>query len=495
MFLDDINTSNENKKLSKLIKSLDEDFGVDVSIYENLSRDEMISFLSDLDSKKMKIMLESEFNTYHTNPDYTRVLLLSETLKIMLKEIHPKRSLKIKKVDEALDYNVHAVINSVIIPDEDNDELPDLNQTHQDGEQVDFCSSNNQSDGVTHENEKARVYVAVMNPNRFLGDKDVNIMSIEPVVNSQNEVSLLTRKVSRVMVDTDEQTNEDVDNMTTKATIIKGIGDLLESSLLNENELQRAEIVFATNDLVMRLGKMIEDLSKMGTDDIMPLVDGLRDNFGPPVAERFSSDIEVKIQEAANGIDAMKQVLDRYREKFEGRISDEDSQQPIDLSNLNNNGEGGDMGADVPTEEPAMDDGGLGDLEGGDEELDLGDEEGGDEPLGRALKESKVVSIAGKKIKLTLEQIEILHKAKQLTEKINVLNTSAIVDIPCTTVLNIKGKTIRITESQLKSLLFAKSFKKRVDEKKANNVKLSESQAKMLIEAKLLTQKVSELLK
>lgn len=633
MFLEDFCASNENKKLSKLIKSLDEDFGIDISIYENLSSAELISFLSDLESKKSQIMLESEFNTYHADPDYAKVMLLSETLRMLLKEIHPKRSRKAKKVDETLDYKVHPDTGAAVDHDIDedaprpdlywhkhqwedsldgdsspveaidapevgkayskdwDDNNPDPDELHKEKQEyMDSYAPNRQPVGGTGENEQqAGGYVAVMNPNRFLGDEDVNIMSIEPNDKSQNEVSPLSRKVSRVMVDADEQTNEDVDNMATvkitrfdesvsiinsdtfnnwnrheqsflkkmddlvqsgkmhdavseikqvlknpghqtdgfldeltiigqrllgdhggdihadegvnrkpiDSNIIKGLSGLLESTLLNENELQRAEIVFATNDLVMRLGKMIEDLSKMGTDDIMPLVDGLRENFGPQVAEKFSADAEVKIQDAANGIDAMKQILDRYREKFEGRISDEDAQQPIDVSNLDNGAMAAGMGADLPADDMAADDG-LGDLEGDD--LGLGDlggeeEEATDEPLGRALKESKIVSIAGKKVKLTLEQIEVLHKAKQLTEKINVLNTAAIVDVPCTTFLNVKGKKIRISESQLKSLLFAKKFKQRVDEKKANAVKLSESQAKLLVEAKLLTQKIGDLVK
>jgi len=90
-----------------------------------------------------------------------------------------------------------------------------------------------------------------------------------------------------------------------------------------------------------------------------------------------------------------------------------------------------------------------------------------------------------------MEQIAILHKAKLLTEKLNMLNTAAMIDTPSTVFLNIKGKKIKISESQLKALIFAKNFKKKVDEKKANTVKLSESQARLLFVAKQLTEKVS----
>jgi len=478
MNLDDLNsTTDTNRKLAKLAETLNKDFNVDISIYETLDASDLVNYLTDLKQAKSKIMLESSFNDYHSNPAYTQNIMLSEALRMLLTEIHPKRKQSSNKMDETLDYKVYPA-TGVMVDVENADTM-------------DACAQNTQSDVGTNE-QQTGVYVAVMNPDRFLGDKEVNIMSIEPFVTSQNEVSPLSRKVSRIMVDTDEQINEDADEMTTKTEdIIKGLGGLLESSLLNENELQRAEIVFATNDLVMRLGKMIEDLSKMGTDDIMPLVDGLRENYGGAVAVKFSQDAEEKIHDATKGVDAMKDMLDRYREKFEGRISDEDAQQPIDLATMQGGDdeammapELGDLSAE-PDDDLSMDNPDVG--------LDM--EDGADEPLGRALKESKVVNIAGKKIKLTLEQIEVLHKAKQLTEKINVLNTAAVIDIPSTTYLNLGGKKIRITESQLKSLLFAKSFKQRVDEKKANNVKLSEKQARMLVQAKMLTQKIGKLVK
>ena len=417
--------------------------------------------------------MEAAFNSYHNDPEYTSVILLSEAIRIMLKEIHPKRS---------------------------------------------------------KNNDNSRVAEHVMQESSDMKKLD----------------------------------NEGVKKMTSK-TGIKGLSNILESSLLNESELQRAEIVFATNDIVMRLGKMIEDLSKMGTDDIMPLVDGIRDNFGPTIAEQFSREAEQSLQAAADSIDSMKQGMDAYRAKFEGHISDEDSQNPVDLSGVNSGGENaalGDIGDDgtefdmpgIQGDEEFDDDSGLGDLGGDDDETS--------EPLGRSkktmeskvgsiavkegyskvslgtrknedgefvvktwkdgkryeggdyftndwedakateakmkksigLKESKVVTIAGKKVKLTMEQIEILQKAKTLTEKIGGLGQSVISAVPATTFLNIQGSRIRITESQLKSLIFAKKFKERVDEKKANAVRLTGVQAAMLQEAKFLTSKVRELL-
>ena len=75
MFLEDLSAPNENKKLSKLAESLIEDYGIDLSVYTELDNQSLEAFLNDLDAKKQKLMMESAFNSYHNDPEYTRVVL------------------------------------------------------------------------------------------------------------------------------------------------------------------------------------------------------------------------------------------------------------------------------------------------------------------------------------------------------------------------------------------------------------------------------------
>ena len=56
MFLNDFYKIEENKKLNKLIKSLKIDHGVDVTVYESLSSNELVLFLEDLHEKKIQII-------------------------------------------------------------------------------------------------------------------------------------------------------------------------------------------------------------------------------------------------------------------------------------------------------------------------------------------------------------------------------------------------------------------------------------------------------
>ena len=368
-----------------------------------------------------------------------------------------------------------------------------------------------------------------MDPNRFLGDKEAEIISIEPNVKSQNEVSPLTRKVKDVMVDADEpvegtqfeiagnrdaallgkapkkvvavyedddEINEEGDTSMSKSNeleggLVEGLGTLLEG------ELERAELVLATKDLVSRLQKMIEDLGKMGTDDIMPLVDGLRTHFGPQVAENFSSAAEQHIQEAANAVQSMKDALDQESQRLEGRISDEDAEQP--MNDMATDAELGGDDADLAgaAAEPAAPEGEEG-AEGGEEDLGdlLGGEEGAEgeetpeEPLGRAKKEGYIVTVGGKKVRISESQYAILTRAKRITNRIKQLSETAK---PKTVDFTVSGVHFRLSEQQIKDLLFAKNFNRLVEAKKAKVAKLSENQAVMLKRAKKLTERIRQL--
>lgn len=539
MFLNDFYKIEENKKLNKLIKSLKIDHGVDVVVYESLSTDELVLFLEDLHEKKIQIIKESDFGAYYQDPEYTRTVLLEKVIRMILKEIQPKRLRKKKvkestnnEIEETLDYKVHPPTGAAVDHDIDEDkERPDLywrkhqweeertqenhpvevrdappageaynldwktnNPVPEETEKFDAYAQNAQPVGGTHENEQqAGVYVAVMNPDRFLGDKDINIMSIKPPIKSENELSPLTREVSKVMVDVrDMQKDEEM----TRESAIKGLGDLLESSLLNEGELERAEIVMQISDIIVSMDRMIEDLAKKSTDDILPMVDVIKQNFGSSEAESFTQQIEQLLQQAADSIVNVKDVLTKSAENYQARISDEDVQQPItDMTSGMMGAEepmgdlGAELGAELAPEMGAEEPGDVGDLLGGEET------NASEEPLGRAKKESRIVNLAGKKVKLTMEQIYTLANAKKITEKVRALEEAAKYTVESrTAVLTIKGSRIRITEEQLKSLLFAKNWKKLVESKNASVVRLSKSQAEKLIQAKRLTEKVNELL-
>lgn len=586
MKLNDFHTQEPEQKLQHLAKNL-KDYGIDLEIYESLSCDELEMFLNDLENKKYKYVLESSFSSCYEDSEYTRLTLLTEALRIMLREISPRRKPKklrplikeSQEVDETLDYKVHAPTSAAVDHDIDEDkERPDLywrkhqweeertqenlpvsaedaapageaydtnwevnNETpeeidqryEEEGEKMDAYAKNLQPVGGTHENEQqAGIYVAVMDPNRFLSDDDsTKVMAIEPVNKSANETSPLSMKVAPKMVDAFEAdpdltefeiagnveaahagkkpskiiaVYEDGEEMTENESRLKGIGDLVENTLLAEGELERAEVVLASRDIVTKLQGMIQDIGKMGTEDIMPMIDGVRNNFGANMAATFSSQTEQMIQTTADSIEDFKNTMENWSAKFETRISDEDVQEPV--SDMSTDAIGGDedenslIGAELPGD---LDTGELG-VEHPDDDADLTDELGGDdaaaseEPLGRAKKEEgRVVNLGGKKVKLTNEQVLALAKAKRIMERVRTLGSSTVPSLAMlnTVVIDVHGKKIRLNEEQVKALVFAKNWKKMVEAKKAKSVRLSESQAKKIMLAKKLTEKIEALTK
>ena len=529
MFLNNFHDLQTDKRFRHLSESLDKDFGVDVSIYEDLSINELELFVNDLVEKKATILSELDFNSHVNNPEYVRTSLLLEAIKIILREIAPKRikrrRVKESALGETLNYKIHPPTSVAVDHDlEEDRERPDLYwrrhqweaEKDQENHPVSVMDASPAGEAYStaspvtdaahvapyaqnvvpdptrtkEDDPNAGIYVAVMDPDRFLGDKETKIMSITPTVQSENETSVLTRKVSPVMVDavnTESYEGEEEMVETKKQTgLVDGLGTLLEG------ELERAEIVLATKDLVMRLQKMIEDLGNMGTDDIMPLVDGLRNNFNPQTAEAFSQQAEQHIQNAADAIQSFKDTLDAESQRLEGRISDEDAEHPVNDMTM----AGGELGG-----EPELgDELGMGDELGGDElggEESLGAMLGGDEanaseePLGRARKEGAVITIAGRKVKLSEKQVDALTQAVLIRKKIAALVEASR---PKTAVITVDGRKIRITEAQIKALLFAKNFNKIVESRKANTAKLSESQAKMLWTAKQVTDKIRNLI-
>jgi len=641
MKLDDFHTHEPKEKLQNLAKSLI-NYGIDLTVYESLSNDELEMFLNDLESKRFEYVSESTFNSCYEDAEYTKLTLLTEALRIMLREITPKRKpkklrplvkesdnkknprwrkkwskgqgktytakdvglvdpefgpvprsmkKKKKKVDETLDYKVHMPTNEMGHDDlitfgvdderayeaivnrfsdyidwrgdymavsekifgriqemladmgfdrpielEANNKTPEeIDQGYEEqGEKMDVYAQNQQPVGGTHENEQqAGIYVAIMDPNRFLNDDNgTKVMAIEPANKSANEMSPLSMKVAPKMIDAlqgdPDSTEFEVagnikaaqagnkpskiiavykngEEMTENESRLKGLGDLVENTLLAEGELERAEVVLASRDIVTKLQGMIQDIGKMGTEDIMPMIDGVRNNFGANMATKFSTQTEELIQSTADGIEDFKSSMEQWSSQFETRISDEDSQSPV--SDMSDDMMMGDMddesviGAQIGGDD--LDVGELGGDEefGGDEDLaaELGgdDAAAGDDPLGRLKKEeSRVVNLGGKKVKLTNEQLLALAKAKKIMERVRALGS--LSEIPSIAVLNtviidVHGKKVRLNEEQIKALVFAKNWKRLVEAKKAKTVRLSESQAHKLMMAKKLTEKIRQL--
>lgn len=99
MQLDNLQTSSD-VRLNQIIHTLTHVYGMEFNIDPENS-DRLLEYQAHYQEKQNNLIKESNFNTYLSNPEYTKSILILEAIKIMLTEIAPKRRKKTKQVDEA----------------------------------------------------------------------------------------------------------------------------------------------------------------------------------------------------------------------------------------------------------------------------------------------------------------------------------------------------------------------------------------------------------
>jgi hypothetical protein len=80
---------------------------------------------------------------------------------------------------------------------------------------------------------------------------------------------------------------------------------------LMEQDLDQAELVLASKDMVDRLQKMAEDLASMQVEDLMPLVDAMRESFGTEQANMFSQTADAILGAALETIKTTREGMDQ----------------------------------------------------------------------------------------------------------------------------------------------------------------------------------------
>jgi hypothetical protein len=116
---------------------------------------------------------------------------------------------------------------------------------------------------------------------------------------------------------------------------------IAESKQINEGEVESAELVLASKDLVDRIQSMLEDVSDMQAEDLLPLTDQIRDEMGNEKAEAF-------INAAKGSLDALYDALSTAR-------GDMDNASRILTGNADESGTDLTTADDTEVEEPVAD--------------------------------------------------------------------------------------------------------------------------------------------
>jgi hypothetical protein len=225
---------------------------------------------------------------------------------------------------------------------------------------------------------------------------------------------------------------------------------ILSESLVSlfENEMDRAELVLAAKAILDKLQKMAEDLAKIEADDVLPLLDGIRSQFGQQFADQLNDASTNGLRQALEAVKTSKDQIGSAINNMEGVVTGQgtndmaqsdttgatDDQAAVpagDTSGVDNTVAPNDQASDG-----AEDNGDAGGAEGGEEAEDTADalsnlfggEENSDQgPEGRTKKESvyptgAVLSEAARKLaeqenpdEFLAKQTFAFAKAKNIT--------------------------------------------------------------------------------
>ena len=102
---------------------------------------------------------------------------------------------------------------------------------------------------------------------------------------------------------------------------------------LKEGEMESAELVLASKDMVDRIQSMLEDISEMQAEDLLPLTDQIRDEMGNEKAEQFMSAAKGTLETLLDAITTARADMDNASRILTGTADD--------------------VGTDLTAEEPA----------------------------------------------------------------------------------------------------------------------------------------------
>lgn len=93
MVVDDLGNSS-HYKLSKLLGLLESMYGITIDFAAAENSVELETVYEEFGKVRTQIISEAHHNSYNTNPDYTKAVLIQEAIRLFLSEVAPKRRRK-----------------------------------------------------------------------------------------------------------------------------------------------------------------------------------------------------------------------------------------------------------------------------------------------------------------------------------------------------------------------------------------------------------------
>ena len=383
MFINNV-TNHPRKNLDHLIETLKVTYGFDLT---KIKPQNLFAYANKYEAIKNRIVSESTYNSYHSDPAYAKAVLITEAIKLLI-EVAPKRK-KQKGIKES-QINEERMKKDKELANKDYDGDGEIESPK------DEVWGSRMAAAKKAGRLKEAASVAKEASTKDAPKKTVTQKGLDPndTVYVQGEHTNNNRPFKKKFANMHaaEKWMKKEDGNVAVSRVVN------EARLLEDENLDQAETLLAAKDLSDRLQKMAEDAAKMAVDDLMPLVDTMKSQFGQEQANGFNDVVKQNLQTVLDAIIKAKDETDN------AILSVQRGQTP---------GAGGDLAKSPAATDSGGDKGGDIDFE---KEFAATPSASGpkNEPLGRAKKEPMA---EGKKGKIPPQFLANIKKKKAEANK------------------------------------------------------------------------------
>jgi hypothetical protein len=283
MFVDQLSAS-PHHRLNQILHTLKHVHACELPVHDVHKLSE---WASDAIAEKQQIVQDQDFNSYMQQPAYVKASLILEAVK-MLTEIAPRRRKRVKEHKETSMPTLNeakAAKPDFLDLDKDGDRKESMKQAAKQAKhkEVDEAKQDPEADRLRDEwmAKKAPTYG-----------------------NTRVAKGAKFHRPGSGHVGRTGSASADAPGI--KPTSIKVKDRVLQEDI----NLDKAQTLLAAQDISDRLQKMAEDAAKMAVDDLMPLVDTMKDQFGLEAATAFNNVVKQQLQTVLDSIIAAKDQTD-----------------------------------------------------------------------------------------------------------------------------------------------------------------------------------------
>ena len=139
----------------------------------------------------------------------------------------------------------------------------------------------------------------------------------------------------------------DNEELKAELAIRYDVNESVASWMLCEGEEEKAETIMATKDMVDRITGWLEDVAAMKAEQLLELLDAIREQQGSDVAQQYSDAVKPALE-------AIYTTLETSRQGLTSGLSIVSGEQPDTMGSAGGSIGGADLGEPAETPEPEV---------------------------------------------------------------------------------------------------------------------------------------------